>query len=281
MPVVSQTQAVNRLDVTEEESAYIAARVGAFVAEAALEWQWQAPFVERFGALPLFLGWTEALAIQPDGSLVRWAIEGDYEELRAIDIQIEVNLALVSGAKRYPRLARLVPKAPADAMICTQCHGTGRLNASDDPLVCSCGGAGWVRPEEALRAAQPIRGGRALSSRERDLIEGMLRRGLPDPDRFLAHLSTARVVGRCACGCASIDLAVPGEPLPTGGLRVIADFIYGDDASLCGAFVFERDGWLAGLEVYGLAAESPSSLPELADLRPFPESSLAPGLKQG
>jgi hypothetical protein len=271
---------VNPIDVTEEESAYIAARVRAFVAEAAPEWQWQAPFVERFGALPLFLGWTEALAIQPDGSLVRWSIEGDYEELRVIDIQIEINLALISGAKRYPRLARLIPKAPADAVICVQCHGTGRLNTADDPLICSCGGAGWVRPEEARHDAQPIRGGRALSSRERDLIEGMLYRGSRNPDRFLAHLKAARVVARCTCGCASIDLAVPGEPLPTGGLRIIADFIYGDDASLCGAFVFERDGWLAGLEVYALGAVLPSSLPDPTDLRPFPESThLAPGLK--
>jgi hypothetical protein len=271
---------VNRIDVSEEESAYIAARVSAFGAEASSDWQWQGAYVQRFGALPLFLGWTETLAIQPDGTLVRWATEGDYDDLRSIDTQVEVNLALISGAKRYPRLARLVPKAPANALICTQCHGTGRLSASDDPLVCSCGGAGWVRPEEARHSAQPIHGGRALSSRERDLIEGMLRSGSPNPEGFLAHLAVARVVGRCACGCASIDLAVPGEHLPTGGLRVIVDFIYGDGASLCGAFLFERDGWLAGLEVYGLGNVSPTSFPALADLRPFAESShIAAGLK--
>ena len=52
-------------------------------------------------------------------------------------------------------------------------------------------------------------------------------------------------------------------------MRIIGDFLYGDESSLCGAFVFESHGVLAGLEVYGLAVDAPTILPDPHQLRPF------------
>jgi len=97
----------------------------------------------------------------------------------------------------------------------------------------------------------------------------MLEHGKPEASSFLTQLDNARVVALCPCGCASIDFAIFGMPEPDGGLNVLADFLFGDDAHLCGAFVFEKNGVLAGLEVYGLAVDAPSILPKPSDLRPF------------
>jgi hypothetical protein len=52
-------------------------------------------------------------------------------------------------------------------------------------------------------------------------------------------------------------------------MNVIADFVFGTEQDLSGIFVFEIDGILAGMEVYGLAGEAPQTLPPVESLRPF------------
>ena len=162
---------MTRVEVTTDESAYIAARVQSFASEAEANWQWQANFVEQFEALPLFLGWTETLGVRPDGSLVRWSTEGEYVGVRPVDRRVDVNLALIHGSRRHPMLVRLIPQPPSDAIVCAQCHGTGRVAVSDDPLICACGGAGWVVAGEQFVHAEQIRGDPCVersSSSERD-----------------------------------------------------------------------------------------------------------------
>jgi hypothetical protein len=110
---------------------------------------------------------------------------------------------------------------------------------------------------------------RALTAHERELIRWMLEHGPAGAEVFLSQLARARVASGCNCGCASINLEVDGFPSPTGGLRVLAGFVYGNEDSLCGAFVFEQNGVLAGVEVYGLGTENPVVLPSTTDLRPF------------
>jgi hypothetical protein len=73
----------------------------------------------------------------------------------------------------------------------------------------------------------------------------------------------------CPCGCASINLSIDDLPEPSGGLNILADFIFGTDDDLSGASVFEKSGVLAGFEVYGLAGEAPKTLPLPMSLRPF------------
>lgn len=108
---------------------------------------------------------------------------------------------------------------------------------------------------------------RALTDEERALIEWMLSDS--GREEFIEHLASATVVSGCDCGCASINLEVDGYPAPTAGLRIVADYLFGDGDTLQGAFVFERDGVLRGLEVYGLASEAPRRLPPPAALRPW------------
>ena len=100
----------------------------------------------------------------------------------------------------------------------------------------------------------------------------MLEHGTPEAQAFLSQLEKAKATAwHCPCGCASINLSIDGLPEPSGGLHILADFIFGadDDLSLSGAFVFEKSGVLAGLEVYGLAGEAPKTLPLPASLRSF------------
>jgi len=50
-------------------------------------------------------------------------------------------------------------------------------------------------------------------------------------------------------------------------VHVIADFVFGGENSLSGIFAWERNGVLAGVEVYGMAADAPKSLPPIEALR--------------
>jgi hypothetical protein len=107
---------------------------------------------------------------------------------------------------------------------------------------------------------------RPLTSAEENLVRWMLERGKPEGRIFLPQLERAKVTDwRCACGCASINFLVEGFPEPSGGLRRLADFIFGSDENLSGIFVFEQNGVLAGLEVYGIGGDAPKTLP-LPDL---------------
>jgi hypothetical protein len=120
--------------------------------------------------------------------------------------------------------------------------------------------------------SRPIPDRRPLTAPERELARWMLEHGSRAAADFLAQLEGAEVVSRCPCGCASIHFEVAGLPKPTGGLRILGDYVFGGEADLAGAFIFERAGVLAGLEVYGLAGDAPSTLPRPGSLRPFEDA---------
>jgi hypothetical protein len=103
------------------------------------------------------------------------------------------------------------------------------------------------------------------------LMRWMLEHGNPGATAFLSQLADATVTPwRCACGCASIHFSIRGRAEPHGGLKPLADFIFGSESDLSGIFVYEQQGVLSGLEVYGLAGEAPKSLPAMELLKPFP-----------
>jgi hypothetical protein len=112
---------------------------------------------------------------------------------------------------------------------------------------------------------------RPLTHAERELARWMLEHGNPDAATFLPQLDHAAVVGRCSCGCASFDIEIDGLPASSGPLRPLGDYVFGDEATLAGAFIFERGGVLAGIEVYGMAGAAPKELPSPQMLRSFSE----------
>jgi hypothetical protein len=110
---------------------------------------------------------------------------------------------------------------------------------------------------------------RELTDQERRLVRWMLQNGSPEASGFLPQLELAEVTpGRCPCGCASIEFQIRGKPQAPPGAHPIADCVFGEDEKLSAIFVYEKDGILSGLEVYGLAGEAPKFLPDPESLRP-------------
>ena len=111
---------------------------------------------------------------------------------------------------------------------------------------------------------------REMTDDERNLVRWMLEHSGSDAAAFLPQLEIAEVTPwQCTCGCASINFQIRGRPEAPAGVHPIADFVFGDDATLSGIFVYEIDGILSGLEVYGLAGDAPKALPRPDELRPF------------
>ena len=136
-----------RRDVAQlpaEVAAWVAARIEAYADEAPESLRWLAPYVDEHRALPLLVGWTSTAAIKPDGSLVWWSTEGEYESTRPVDEAHDRHIVLAVASKRYPELASVVPVRPEDALMCSGCGGAGGVEGAPE-VICMCGGLGWTR----------------------------------------------------------------------------------------------------------------------------------------
>jgi hypothetical protein len=118
-------------------------------------------------------------------------------------------------------------------------------------------------------------GSRQLADHEQHLLRWMLEHGNPEAAAFLPQLDEVEVTPwKCKCGCASINFQLRGhgEAPPGTPVHPIADFIFGAGDAVSGIFVFEKNGMLSGLEVYGLAGDAPKSLPRPEELRVLGDS---------
>ena len=85
----------------------------------------------------------------------------------------------------------------------------------------------------------------------------------------LAHLREGvrglRVVGRCHCGCASVEFVDGGQ---ADGARIIADAIGADsDGRGCGLILWSLEGRISGLEIYEREGDSSKEIPAVATLK--------------
>ena len=135
------------------------------------------------------------------------------------------------------------------------------------------GGKEYIREMQALlQEGDQMTMNRQLTSVEEQLFRWMLEHGNSAARSFLPQLEKARVTPfDCPCGCASINLSIDGLPEPSGGMHILADFLFGPDEEVSGIFAWEQSGVLAGLEVYGLAGDAPKTLPSSDSLRPISE----------
>ena len=87
---------------------------------------------------------------------------------------------------------------------------------------------------------------------------------LPDSSRLISTIDSLRVVGRCGCGCDSVDFARHDAPRPSG---IVADGIGTTRAGgQVGVLVWASGEVLTGLEIYDMGAGD-------ADLKlPLPSS---------
>jgi hypothetical protein len=101
---------------------------------------------------------------------------------------------------------------------------------------------------------------RPLTAAERAVLDLLLAGDFPGAAQLRAQAVTARVTGRCACGCPTVDLAVD-ETTPTVDVedRVAVEAETSDG----GLIVFVDDGRLSGLEYWTVHDESPVAFPPL------------------
>ncbi len=110
---------------------------------------------------------------------------------------------------------------------------------------------------------------RRLTADELGVVRWLLEHGEGDNTGYLKQLQRARVANVCGCGCASIDFSIDGQPPSTSGMRILSDHRWRDDeGNLYGAFVFEREGLLAGLDLWSIDGRStPDAMPPLERLQ--------------
>lgn len=112
---------------------------------------------------------------------------------------------------------------------------------------------------------------RPLSADERRLAERLLRDFAP-PEAFmlLPQLDHARVTGRCACGCPTVELTVPPEFRVANSCpeRPLADAFGRVNGKLVGIMLFQNNGLLCLLETYRLEdfSDGPFGLPAIDTL---------------
>ena len=102
---------------------------------------------------------------------------------------------------------------------------------------------------------------RPLTDEELELIEALLGAARSGAGRFLGQIEDAEVVGRCVCGCPSIDLAVKkasrdGRPVPL----VMAD-AESPEGMPVSVILWVSNGRLSGLEVHTWDGERRVRLP--------------------
>lgn len=112
---------------------------------------------------------------------------------------------------------------------------------------------------------------RELHSEERTLLEWLLANGKSDAQKYAQQLTEVRVVGRCTCGCPTIDLALgDSQERIVGASHVLAEF-EGTTAEgvEVGVILHARKGQLSELEVFSMYddSETPFGLPRIDSLR--------------
>lgn len=121
-----------------------------------------------------------------------------------------------------------------------------------------------------MPVSEPLSIDRLPSAAELALLTWLLNHGNARGQKTLDQLPAIRVISQCKCGCASVDFSVAGKvPSHKAGMEVVSDYWWRTDAGhLCGAFVFLREGLLAGVDLWSMdGQEIPSTLPAIEKLR--------------
>jgi hypothetical protein len=112
---------------------------------------------------------------------------------------------------------------------------------------------------------------RPLSEEERKLLVWLIEHGTSEAHQFIGQIEEVRVVGRCGCGCPTVDLGIHGAKRRTvGPSQILADFMgKTPDGFEVGVLVHARGGTLSELEIYNLGEhEGAFSLPTIGTLKP-------------
>jgi hypothetical protein len=104
-------------------------------------------------------------------------------------------------------------------------------------------------------------------------LDQLLSLDFPGASVLRLQRAHARVVGRCQCGCATVDLAVdvssapPAQGVPSP-IPAEAEVVGEGEQPGGGVIVFLEDGYLSGLEIYSYS-EPIRAWPAAGSLRPY------------
>jgi hypothetical protein len=109
-------------------------------------------------------------------------------------------------------------------------------------------------PKAASPGATTIPENRQLNAGERTLIEWLIANGVPEARAFTHQLTELHVIGRCSCGCPTVDLAFRDSQQPTTGpSQILADFFGVTPEGIeVGVILHARQDAISELEVYSL-----------------------------
>jgi hypothetical protein len=94
---------------------------------------------------------------------------------------------------------------------------------------------------------------RDLTAEERKLLDWLLHHGFQGAEQFLFQVEQTRAIGRCSCGCPSVDLAVQGiGPNKAAGMQSLSDWLWPTPEGLFGVVLFATVGRLACLEAWSV-----------------------------
>jgi hypothetical protein len=103
-------------------------------------------------ALPIYADIGGCIALKPTGEWLffhsnqRWDPPEEVEPMNDNEWRV---VALLAAREKYPELAEMIPRRPADAKDCLSCHGSGSLFQGAG--CASCCGLGW----EGFRIRSP------------------------------------------------------------------------------------------------------------------------------
>jgi hypothetical protein len=109
---------------------------------------------------------------------------------------------------------------------------------------------------------------RSLTDKERELIHFLLDHGSRAAASYANQLPKVSVVGRCDCGCPTIELAVDGRAAsPRSPSAILAEAAGRSPEGVSVLVILHaREGKIAELEIAPLGDEGEFSIPRIKDL---------------
>jgi hypothetical protein len=119
-----------------------------------------------------------------------------------------------------------------------------------------------VPHKDASPGATTIPENRQLNAGERTLIEWLIANGIPEARAFTQQLTGLHVIGRCSCGCPTVDFAMgDSQQATTGPAQILADFFgITHEGIEVGVILHARQGRISELEVYSLGTTDTTDL---------------------
>lgn len=109
---------------------------------------------------------------------------------------------------------------------------------------------------------------RELSDEERAVVEAFLERRFEGSDELREQIRVLRVVGKCPCGCATVEFKVDKAQAPRALVQnpaPVEGTVWNSKRTevLGGILLFAPDGWLSSLEIYSVDDDPITVFPAL------------------